>query len=65
MNDLKPDTIGMFKKFYTEFHELIDYRIKCGNVYEQAQAILIKSVAKGVSQIPQRPSSRKVCKTPI
>jgi len=50
MHDLKPETIAMFKKFYTEFPELIDYRIKCGNRYEQAQATLIKSVAENVLQ---------------
>ena len=65
MNDLKQETIEMFKKLYTEFHELIDYRMKCGNVYEMAQATLIKSVVESVSQIPQRPSSRIFCKTPL
>ncbi len=52
MYDLKPKTVAMFKKFYTEFPELINYRIKCGNMYEKAQAILIKNVAESVSQNP-------------
>jgi hypothetical protein len=49
MHDLKPETIAMFKKLYTEFSELIDYRLKCGNMYEQAKATLIKSVAESIS----------------
>jgi hypothetical protein len=52
MHDLKPETIAMFEKFYTEFPELINYRIKCGNVYEKAQAVLIKSVAESILQNP-------------
>jgi hypothetical protein len=50
MQDLKPETIAMFEKFYIEYPELIDYRIKFGNVYEKAQAISIKSVAESVLQ---------------
>ena len=50
MHDLKPETIAMFKKFYEEYPELIAYRLKCGNVYEKAQAILIKSVAESILQ---------------
>ena len=50
LHDLKPETIAMFEKFYKEYPELIDYRIKCGNVYEKAQAILIKNVAESVLQ---------------
>jgi hypothetical protein len=52
MHDLKPETIAMFENFYKEFPELIDHRIKCGNLYEKAQAMLIKSVAESVLQIP-------------
>ena len=52
MHDLKPETIAMFKKLYTEFSELIDYRLKCGNMYEQAKATLIKSVAESILQNP-------------
>jgi len=65
MQDLQPKTVTMFKKFYEEYPKLIAYRLKCGNMYEKAQAMLIKSVAESVSQIPQRPSSRKFCKTPL
>jgi hypothetical protein len=50
MQDLKQETIAMFEKFCKEYPELIDYRIKFGNVYEKAQAILIKSVAGSVLQ---------------
>ena len=50
MNDLNPETITMFKKFYKEYPELIDYRIKFGNMYEKAQAILIKSVGESILQ---------------
>ncbi len=52
MPDLKPETIAMFEKFYKEYPELIDYRLKCGNVSEKAQAKLIKSVAESVLKNP-------------
>ncbi len=52
MPDLKPETIAMFEKFYTEFPELINSRIKRGNVYEKAQAVLIKSVAESILHNP-------------
>jgi hypothetical protein len=52
MHDLKPKTISIFRKFYKESPELIEYRLKCGNVYEKAQAILIKSVAESVLKNP-------------
>jgi hypothetical protein len=65
MQDLKPETVVKFQKIYKDFPELVDYRLKCGNVYEKAQATLIKNVVESVSQIPQRPSSRKICKTPL
>lgn len=44
-SELKPETIIRFRELYQKFPELIDYRIKHGNVYEKAQGILIKSVA--------------------
>ncbi len=50
MPDLKPETTAILGKFYTEYPELIDYKIKFGNVYEKAQAILIKSVAESALQ---------------
>jgi hypothetical protein len=65
MQDLKPETVVRFQKIYKDFPELIDYRLKCGNVYEKAQATLIKNVVESVSQIPQRPSSLKICKTSL
>ena len=65
MQDLKPETVVRFQKIYKDFPELIDYRLKCGNVYEKAQATLIKNVVESVSQIPQQPSSLEVCKTPL
>jgi len=52
MQDLQPETVAMFKKFYEEYPELIAYRLKCGNVYEKAQAILIKNVAGSVLKYP-------------
>lgn len=52
MCDLKPETIAMFKEFYKEYPELINYRMKCGNMYEKAQAILIKNVAESVLENP-------------
>ncbi len=52
MHDLKPETIAVFKKFYKEYPELINYRMKCGNMYEKAQAILIKNVAEEVLENP-------------
>jgi hypothetical protein len=52
MHDLKPETIAVFEKFSKEYPELIDYRIKFGNVYEKAQAILIKSVVGSVLKYP-------------
>jgi hypothetical protein len=50
MQDLKPETVIKFQKIYKDFSELIDYRLKCGNVYEKAQATLIKNVAESVLQ---------------
>lgn len=43
--DLKPETVLKLKKIYTDFPELIEYHIKFGNVYEKAQATIIKGVA--------------------
>lgn len=53
MKNLTPETIGTFKRIYTDYPELIDYRIRHGNKYQQAQATLIKNVALSVSQIPE------------
>lgn len=44
-DDLKPETVERLKELYKNFPELIDYQIKFGNMYERAQATLIKSVA--------------------
>ncbi len=63
MHDLKPETIAVFEKFSKEYPELIDYRIKFGNVYEKAQATLIKNVAETICKIQPRPSSLKFRKT--
>jgi hypothetical protein len=52
MPDLKPETITKFKKFYEEYPKLIAYRLKCENMYEKAQAMLIKSVAESILQNP-------------
>lgn len=51
-NGLKPDTIKKLKELYRDFPELIEYLIKFGNVYEKAQATLIKSVAVSDLQVP-------------
>lgn len=45
MSQYKPETIVTFKKMYSERKETIDYLEKFGNLYEKAQAMLIKSVA--------------------
>jgi hypothetical protein len=47
MEKFKSETIAKFKELYSCFPELIEYRIKSGNVYEKAQATLIKSIAVG------------------
>jgi hypothetical protein len=52
MHDLKPETISRFKELYKNFPELIEYRIKFGNIYEKAQATLIKRAAESVLQMP-------------
>ncbi|WP_292388745.1 hypothetical protein [Methanosarcina sp. UBA5] len=65
MQDLKPETIARFKELYKEFPELIDYRIKSGNVYEKAQATLIKSVAVSDLQVPDCLEALNTCKTPV
>jgi hypothetical protein len=64
MQDLKPETIARFKELYTDFPELIDYRIKCGNVYQMAQATLIKSVAIGDLQVPDCLAAPALAKSP-
>jgi hypothetical protein len=43
--DLKPETVDRLKEIYEEFPELIEYYIKFGNVYEKAQATLIKRIS--------------------
>ena len=63
MIDLKEATIEKFKELYTNFQELIDYRINSGNIYEKAQATLIKSVAVGDLQVPDCLEASGTCKT--
>jgi len=65
MQDLKPETIVRFKELYKEFSEIIDYRIKSGNVYEKAQATLIKSVAVSDLQVPDCLEATNTCKTSV
>jgi hypothetical protein len=62
MKDLKPETVARFKELYTDFPELIDYRIKCGNAYQMAQATLIRSVAVGDLQAPDCLAALSTCK---
>lgn len=45
MLQYRPETIIIFKKMYNEKKETIDYLEKFGNLYDKAQAMLIKSVA--------------------
>ncbi|MCO5382133.1 MAG: hypothetical protein NHB15_08630 [Methanosarcina barkeri] len=63
MQDLKLETIDRFKELYEDFPELIDYRIKSGNIYEKAQATLIKSVAVSDLQVPDCLEASNTCKT--
>lgn len=61
IDDLKPQTIKMLKDLYKKFPELIDYQIKFGNVYEKAQATLIKSVAIGDLQASDSLAAPDTC----
>jgi hypothetical protein len=45
MNQLKTETVIKFKELYRDYPELIEYRIKSGNIYQKAQATLIKKIA--------------------
>ncbi|WP_292374267.1 hypothetical protein [Methanosarcina sp. UBA411] len=65
MQDLKPETISRFKELYKEFPELIDYRIKSGNIYEKAQAMLIKSAVVSDLQVPDCLPAMDTCKTSV
>lgn len=51
MSKLKDETILRFKELYRDYPELIEYRIKSGNMYQKAQATLIKSVAVSDLQV--------------
>lgn len=62
MENLKEETIESFKEIYKNFPELIDYRIKSGNVYQMAQATLIKSIAVGNLQMPEAAKQSGTCK---
>ncbi len=62
MVDLKIDTIKKFKKLYNYYFDLIEYRIKSGNIYEKAQATLIKSVAVSSMQAPDCLEASGTCK---
>lgn len=62
MKDLKQETITKFKEIYENFPELIDYRIKSGNVYQVAQATLIKKIAVGDLQAPDCLAAPGTCK---
>jgi hypothetical protein len=63
MKDLKSSTKVVFKELYNNYHELIEYRINSGNIYEKAQATLIKSVAFGDLQAPDCLEAYGTCKT--
>ena len=63
MIDLKVATIEKFKELYKNFPELIDYRINSGNIYEKAQATLIKNVAVSDLQVPDCLEASCTCKT--
>lgn len=65
MQDLKPETIARFKELYKEFPELIDYRIKSGNIYEKVQATLIRSVAVSDLQVLDCLAAPNTCKTSV
>jgi len=62
MTYLKVETITKFKELYNYFPELIEYRIKSGNIYEKAQATLIKSVAVSDLQAPDCLEASDTCK---
>jgi hypothetical protein len=59
---LKLNTITKLKELYKEFPGLIEYRIKSGNIYEKAQATLIKSVAVSDLQAPDCLEASDTCK---
>lgn len=65
MKKFKSETIARFKELYNEFPELIDYRIKYGNVYEKAQSMLIRSVAVSDLQVPDCLEATNTCKTSV
>jgi hypothetical protein len=62
MIDLKVETKTKFKELYKEFPELIEYRIQSGNLYEKAQATLIKTVAVSDLQAPDCLEASCTCK---
>lgn len=63
MNQLKAETVIKFKELYRDYPELIEYRIKSGNIYQKAQATLIKKIAVSDLQASDCLAASDTCRT--